>query len=210
MSAVLDTRPVRAAIEAARPLEVVASWRVLPGALMVLGGRTLWAAGLEGIDEPALTSVGFIVALLPFAAVVHLMLAFPSGFLRSRAERLLVAATYTAMLGLVALLALYGLFRAYLSDGERRVEEAERQRADAVRMEQDAKRTNDQNQAAILRLMNELQEVADGDLTVQATVSEDITGAIADSVNYTVEELRDLLPLMGRDRAAERLRLAAA
>ncbi len=37
MSAVLDTRPVRAAIEAARPLEVVASWRVLPGALMVLG-----------------------------------------------------------------------------------------------------------------------------------------------------------------------------
>ena len=41
--------------------------------------------------------------------------------------------------------------------------------------------------------MNELQEVADGNLTVQATVSEDITGAIADSVNYTVEELRDLV-----------------
>ena len=41
--------------------------------------------------------------------------------------------------------------------------------------------------------MNELQEVADGDLTVQATVREDITGAIADSVNYTVEELRDLV-----------------
>src|SRR5438270_2769104 len=41
--------------------------------------------------------------------------------------------------------------------------------------------------------MNELQEVADGDLTVQATVSEDITGAIADSVNYTVEELRGLV-----------------
>jgi twitching motility protein PilJ len=52
---------------------------------------------------------------------------------------------------------------------------------------------NEQNQAAILRLMNELQEVADGDLTVQATVSEDITGAIADSVNYTVEELRGLV-----------------
>jgi twitching motility protein PilJ len=49
------------------------------------------------------------------------------------------------------------------------------------------------NQAAILRLMNELQEVADGDLTVQATVSEDITGAIADSINYTVEELRGLV-----------------
>jgi twitching motility protein PilJ len=44
-----------------------------------------------------------------------------------------------------------------------------------------------------LRLMNELQEVADGNLTVQATVTEDITGAIADSVNYTVEELRGLV-----------------
>jgi twitching motility protein PilJ len=41
-----------------------------------------------------------------------------------------------------------------------------------------------------LRLMNELQTVAEGDLTQQATVTEDITGAIADSVNYTVEELR--------------------
>ena len=59
--------------------------------------------------------------------------------------------------------------------------------------EEEAKATNDQNQAAILRLMNELQEVADGDLTVHATVSEDITGAIADSVNYTVEELRGLV-----------------
>jgi twitching motility protein PilJ len=95
--------------------------------------------------------------------------------------------------GLIALLAVYGLFRAYLSDSEQRAAEAERQEGVAKRQEQDAKRTNDQNQAAILRLMNELQEVADGDLTVQATVSEDITGAIADSVNYTVEELRNLV-----------------
>ena len=48
-------------------------------------------------------------------------------------------------------------------------------------------------QAAILRLMNELQAVAEGDLTRQATVTEDITGAIADSINYTVEELRVLV-----------------
>lgn len=71
--------------------------------------------------------------------------------------------------------------------------EAERRRAEAQRLEEEAKRQNDANQAAILRLMNELQEVADGDLTTQATVSEDITGAIADSVNYTVEELRTLV-----------------
>jgi twitching motility protein PilJ len=98
-----------------------------------------------------------------------------------------------AMFGVLALVSVYGLFRAFLSDSEHRAEDAERQQAVAQRLEQDAKRTNDQNQAAILRLMNELQEVADGDLTVQATVSEDITGAIADSVNYTVEELRNLV-----------------
>ncbi|MDB5953286.1 MAG: chemotaxis protein, partial [Massilia sp.] len=74
-----------------------------------------------------------------------------------------------------------------------RREEAEAQRLLSQAKEEEAKATNDQNQAAILRLMNELQEVADGDLTVHATVSEDITGAIADSVNYTVEELRGLV-----------------
>jgi twitching motility protein PilJ len=77
------------------------------------------------------------------------------------------------------------------ADARRREAEALRQLAQAK--EEEAKATNDQNQAAILRLMNELQEVADGDLTVHATVSEDITGAIADSVNYTVEELRGLV-----------------
>ena len=70
---------------------------------------------------------------------------------------------------------------------------AEAQMQDAARLQQDAKRINDANQAAILRLMNELQTVAEGDLTQQATVTEDITGAIADSVNYTVEELRSLV-----------------
>ena len=76
---------------------------------------------------------------------------------------------------------------------ERRRQEAEAMRLKAQQQEEEAKNMNEQNQAAILRLMNELQEVADGDLTVQATVSEDITGAIADSVNYTVEELRGLV-----------------
>jgi twitching motility protein PilJ len=90
--------------------------------------------------------------------------------------------------------------RVMLQDSRNRTRGADsrRQEAEALRLlsqtkEEEAKATNDQNQAAILRLMNELQEVADGDLTVHATVSEDITGAIADSVNYTVEELRGLV-----------------
>jgi twitching motility protein PilJ len=52
---------------------------------------------------------------------------------------------------------------------------------------------NERSQQAILRLLDELSNLADGDLTVQATVSEDITGAIADSINYAIEALRELV-----------------
>ena len=86
-----------------------------------------------------------------------------------------------------------GFLRLYVRDQAMRAQLAEGQRLEAERQEQEAKRVNDANQAAILRLMNELQTVAEGDLTQQATVTEDITGAIADSVNYTVEELRSLV-----------------
>jgi twitching motility protein PilJ len=86
-----------------------------------------------------------------------------------------------------------GLLRLFVYDQTARSRVADGQRAEAERQEQEAKRVNDANQAAILRLMNELQTVAEGDLTQQATVTEDITGAIADSVNYTVEELRMLV-----------------
>ena len=101
-----------------------------------------------------------------------------------------------AILLLSALLALLfagGLAYVQLQDSRQRQRVAESQRLDAERQEQEAKRVNDANQAAILRLMNELQTVAEGDLTQEATVTEDITGAIADSVNYTVEELRMLV-----------------
>ena len=87
----------------------------------------------------------------------------------------------------------WGLVRLQLVDSANRRRAAEVLQQDAKRQEQEAKRLNDANQAAILRLMNELQSVAEGDLTQEATVTEDITGAIADSVNYTVEELRMLV-----------------
>jgi twitching motility protein PilJ len=93
----------------------------------------------------------------------------------------------------VALTCAAGLARLQVMDSRQRQAVAESQRQDAKSQEQDAKRVNDANQAAILRLMNELQSVAEGDLTQEATVTEDITGAIADSVNYTVEELRQLV-----------------
>ncbi len=95
--------------------------------------------------------------------------------------------------GLFVLLCGVGVTRVQLLDSRGRQAAAEALQRDAKRQEQEAKRVNDANQAAILRLMNELQSVAEGDLTQEATVTEDITGAIADSVNYTVEELRLLV-----------------
>jgi twitching motility protein PilJ len=89
-------------------------------------------------------------------------------------------ATLVALLcGLLLLLSLLWLAKAYVEDSRQRAEQAAR--------------INSQNQNAILRLMNEMGDLADGDLTVRATVTEDVTGAIADSLNYTTEEFRKLV-----------------
>jgi twitching motility protein PilJ len=77
----------------------------------------------------------------------------------------------------VAVLILLGL--VYLEDTRRRAEQSEQQ--------------NRANQDAILRLLDEIGNLANGDLTVRAKVTEDITGAIADSINYTIDELRRLV-----------------
>src|SRR5207249_4350101 len=69
--------------------------------------------------------------------------------------------------------------KAYVDDSRRRAEESERM--------------NRSNQDAILRLLDEIGNLANGDLTARAKVTEDITGAIADSVNYTIDELRRLV-----------------
>lgn len=62
---------------------------------------------------------------------------------------------------------------------------------------------NERNQMAILRLLDELGDLAEGDLTVNATVSEDFTGAIADSVNFAIDQLRQLV--MAINTTAERV-----
>ena len=105
----------------------------------------------------------------------------------------LVQLAFLGGLALIVLLSGIGIARVALLDSRQRQQQAEQQQREARLQEQEAKRINDANQAAILRLMNELQNLADGDLTQEATVTEDITGAIADSVNYTVEELRLLV-----------------
>ena len=83
------------------------------------------------------------------------------------------------LLGVLTLIALGLAAYVVLSDARHRSEKVEEE--------------NKRNQEAILRLLNEMGDLADGDLTVRARVTEDITGAIADSMNYTIEELRGLV-----------------
>ncbi|MCW0462707.1 hypothetical protein NB717_003775 [Xanthomonas sacchari] len=52
---------------------------------------------------------------------------------------------------------------------------------------------NSRNQQAIMRLLDEISSLGEGDLTVKASVTEDMTGAIADAINYAVDELRHLV-----------------
>jgi len=80
---------------------------------------------------------------------------------------------------LLALAMLLLLGKVFLDDARVRASESDQE--------------NKRNQEAILRLLNEMGNLADGDLTVQASVTEDVTGAIADSINFTIEELRTLV-----------------
>ncbi|MBD3670287.1 MAG: type IV pili methyl-accepting chemotaxis transducer N-terminal domain-containing protein [Gammaproteobacteria bacterium] len=97
-------------------------------------------------------------------------------------------------------------------DGQIRLEAAEQQRK--LLEEQ-----NNRNQMAILRLLDELGDLADGDLSVHATVTEDITGAIADSINYAIDAMRNVVTAINdttglvstaADEAQSKVRIMAA
>jgi twitching motility protein PilJ len=97
-------------------------------------------------------------------------------------------------LGGVALALLFLIGRVYLDDSRRRAAASERQ--------------NQTNQEAILRLLDEISNLADGDLTARARVTEEITGAIADAINYTIDQLRRLV--QGVNAAAQQVTTATA
>ncbi len=88
--------------------------------------------------------------------------------------------------GIIALLLLFMLGYRLKREGEIRLAKTEAER-------RTTEGHNQRNQQAIMRLLDEMGDLADGDLTVDATVTEDITGAIADSVNYAIEALRTLV-----------------
>jgi twitching motility protein PilJ len=84
-----------------------------------------------------------------------------------------------AVISILAFVVMGLIVKVYVDDSRRRAEESEKMNRD--------------NQEAILRLLDEIGNLANGDLTVRAKVTEDITGAIADSINYTIDELRRLV-----------------
>jgi signal transduction histidine kinase len=80
---------------------VVAWWRRPSnrlGTIMVFTGLSILIGTLVNFDDPALSTVGVVLATLPLAAVLHLVLAFPSGRLRSSVARWTVAAGYVTSL----------------------------------------------------------------------------------------------------------------
>ncbi|MDX1409419.1 MAG: methyl-accepting chemotaxis protein, partial [Saprospiraceae bacterium] len=97
----------------------------------------------------------------------------------SMADSRLVSEKLAYLLGAIALMTLFGIGLEILRGQKRHSKEVEDENA--------------RNQEAIMRLLDEMGDLAEGDLTVRTTVSEDFTGSIADSINVTVDSLRGLV-----------------
>ncbi len=72
---------------------------------------------------------------------------------------------------------------------------------DALQRLEASTEQNRRNQAAIRSLLDEMGELAEGDLTARATVTEAFTGAIADTVNYAIDALRSLVTVINETTA---------
>ncbi|GHT93541.1 hypothetical protein FACS1894116_05760 [Betaproteobacteria bacterium] len=166
-------------------------------------------SNLQGVQSTLINVVANLEPLLTVKDASN-RLAANSTVVYNRADDLgkefLTAASNTGVVTLLtivfagaALLVLIVLARVYSGEVTARRATVERQR-------QNSEDERNRTQQAILRLMNEMGDLADGDLTIRTTVSEDITGAIADSVNYTIEELAMLVSRI--NDAAGRVTLA--
>lgn len=130
---------------------------------------------------PAMEATGEVTAASDAldAATDELLAAYEGDQFASMLGPIKIGPTLVSVLGLLAIVWLLMLGFALLRDARTRAQQADQQ--------------NLRNQAAIRRLLDEMVDLSDGDLTIEATVTEDITGAIADSVNQAVEEMRTLV-----------------
>jgi twitching motility protein PilJ len=67
------------------------------------------------------------------------------------------------------------------------------QTLDSTRTLMQSRDERDRIQQSIMRLLDEVSGVAEGDLTREAKVTEEVTGAIADSFNFMITELRRII-----------------
>ena len=152
-------------------------WKILLGVFALVSVASLiWAINsiatvsnyLSEVERDVLTHSGIIwAAILFLIGLLGILLTLTQLFKnRGGAERLLIE-----------------------KETLRRRQEAETESERARQIQEE----NERNQMAILRLLDELGDLAEGDLTVNATVSEDFTGAIADSVNFAIDQLRQLV-----------------
>jgi len=130
---------------------------------------------------PAMQAIGEVTAASDAldAATSELAAAYNNRQYASLIGPIKIGPTLVSVLGLLTIVLLLLLVLALLRGARTRAQQADQQ--------------NLRNQAAIRRLLDEMVDLSDGDLTIEATVTEDITGAIADSVNQAVEEMRTLV-----------------
>ncbi len=147
----------------------------------------IWASICGGV-----ASVAFIYRLYQLMILVRQQNSVAHNFLTIWLPSILI------VLGVIG--AIYFLTRQINAKTSREKAEGERETLrQRHEMEVESERArriqeeNERNQMAILRLLDELGDLAEGDLTVNATVSEDFTGAIADSVNFAIDQLRQLV-----------------
>jgi twitching motility protein PilJ len=94
------------------------------------------------------------------------------------------------MITAVAVASFISMLAVYYFQNQRSIRRRQRRAEQSAELE---KEQNERNQQAIIRLLDEIEGLADGDLTSNATVTEDFTGAIADAMNYTIDQLRSLV-----------------
>lgn len=154
------------------------------------------ATSLDTLDNPALQSRESAQALADIAAVTQEKLA--------NIDRNILTQPHTIFAALGVLLGLLGVVWALakilsLRNNNEKIALKKESLEENLERQKDQERArkmqeeNEKSQMAILRLLDELGDLAEGDLTVNATVSEDFTGAIADSVNFAIDQLRQLV-----------------
>ena len=164
------------------------------GALSALQqSQTLWTTMKKDLDAITGSSKNLFAAQSAAAAITNgsgkmledskkLFDAF-SAFGSVRDTRLFPNFWLGIISGIVALVSIAGLLWSLYRSRQREQESRYQTQVEY----------NSRNQQAIMRLLDEISSLGEGDLTVKATVTEDMTGAIADAINYAVDELRHLV-----------------